>query len=126
MRRAYNPQQSGFTLIEILAATALLAVALGIFMSSMGQSMQLYTKDELKTRMGLLARSLIVDRASGRLEPGVTTGQQSGIDWRLECTEGEVQSGVQLFQLKLILRHSDTIESFSTLRVQPLNQGRYP
>jgi general secretion pathway protein I len=125
MRRAYNPQ-SGFTLIEILAATALLAVALGIFMSSMGQSMQLYTKDELKTRMGLLARSLIVDRASGRLEPGVTAGQQSGIDWRLECTKGEVQSGVQLFQLKLILRHADTIESFSTLRVQPLNQGRYP
>ncbi|WP_420231169.1 prepilin-type N-terminal cleavage/methylation domain-containing protein [Pseudomonas sp. ABY48] len=125
MRRAYNPQ-SGFTLIEMLAATALLAVALGIFMSSMGQSMQLYTKDELKTRMGLLARSLIVDRASGRLELGVTTGQQSGIDWRLECTEGEVLSGVQLFQLKLILRHADTIESFSTLRVQPLNQGRYP
>ncbi|NHN68212.1 MULTISPECIES: prepilin-type N-terminal cleavage/methylation domain-containing protein [Pseudomonas] len=123
MRRAYNAQ-SGFTLIEILAATALLAVALGIFMGSMGQSMQAYKKDELKTRMGLLARSLIVARTPGRLEPGVATGQQNGIDWRLECTVAEAQSDIQLFQLKLILRYSDVIENFSTLRVQSTNQGR--
>ncbi|MGY2413092.1 PulJ/GspJ family protein [Pseudomonas pergaminensis] len=115
--------QGGFTLIEMLAATTLLAVIFGIVMNSMGQAMQMYARDELKTRMGLMARSLLVDVSSTALVPGLTSGQENGVNWRLECITTSTQSGIQLFHLKLTLRHAGVVQNFSTLRVQALNSG---
>ncbi|KAA2226162.1 type II secretion system protein [Pseudomonas brenneri] len=123
MRRSPR-SQDGFTLIEMLAATTLLAVIFGIVMNSMGQAMQAYARDEVKTRMGLMARSLLVDVSSTSLVPGFTSGQESGIDWRLECIAMSEQSGIQLLHLKLTLRHASVVQNFSTLRVQQLKSGR--
>lgn len=123
MKRAPR-SQAGFTLIEMLAATALLAVIFGIVMSSMGQAMQAYARDAVKTRMGLMARSLLVDVSSTALAPGLTNGQENGVDWRLECIAMSTHSGIQLFHLKLTLRHADVVQNFSTLRVQTLKLGR--
>jgi general secretion pathway protein I len=123
MRRPTR-SQDGFTLIEMLAATTLLAVIFGIVMNSMGQAMQAYARDEIKTRMSLMARSLLVDVRSTPLVPGFTSGQENGIDWRLECKAMSAQSGIQLLHLKLTLRHASVVQNFSTLRVQPLKSGR--
>ncbi|MDF3202955.1 type II secretion system protein [Pseudomonas sp. 1912-s] len=116
--------QSGFTLIEMLAAITLFALALGIFMSAMGHTLQRYTKSELKSRMGLLARSLMAEQASGHLESAVNEGHISGVFWRIECEELEAQSGVRLFHVTLTLRQGRTVEIFNTLRVKPLKMGQ--
>lgn len=122
MRRA----QRGFTLIEMVAATALLGVGLGIVLSSMGQSMQSFGRSELKTRMGLLALSLMDERSAGPLQVGISRGEQDGIDWRLECTEQGAASAVRLLHLRLTLSHAGREETFTTLQVRGLEQGQQP
>jgi general secretion pathway protein I len=110
--------QAGFTLLEMLGATALLAIGLGILLSSMSQSMRSVAKDEVKTRMGLVARSLISETSTVPLQPGVTHGERDGIDWRLECSEQRVQAGIRLLHLRLVLRQASAEEVFSTMRIQ--------
>ncbi|MCV4286462.1 prepilin-type N-terminal cleavage/methylation domain-containing protein [Pseudomonas capsici] len=111
--------QAGFTLLEMLGATALLAIALGILLTGMGQSMQMLAKDEVKNRMGLVARSLMAEVDNIALQPGFTQGQRDHIDWRLDCVErGSDAGGVQLMHLRLTLRQGSYEEVFNTLRVR--------
>ena len=105
---------------------ALLGVGLGIVLSSMGQSMQLFGRSELKTRMGLLALSLMDERSAGPLQVGVSRGEQDGIDWRLECTEQGAASAVRLLHLRLTLSHAGREETFTTLQVRGLEPRLQP
>ncbi|RMO98128.1 proteinral secretion pathway protein GspI [Pseudomonas syringae pv. philadelphi] len=119
-------EQSGFTLLEMLGATALLAVALGILLTSMSQSMQMLVKDDVKTRIGLVARSLIAEVDNTPLPLGLTEGEQDNFAWRLDCTEIYVnnEAGIRLLQLRLTLRQGSYQEAFSTLRAQSITPGR--
>lgn len=119
-------RQSGFTLLEMVAATALLAAGLGIVLSSMGQSMQSFARGEVKTRMGLLALSLIEERSVGPLPVGISHGRQDGIDWRLECTEQGAASMMRLLHLRLTLSHAGREETFTTLQLRSLDRGAQP
>jgi general secretion pathway protein I len=118
--------QAGFTLLEMLGATVLLAVALGILLTGMGQAMQMLAKDEVKNRMGQVARSLIAETDNIPLQPGFTQGQRDSIDWRLDCTESEVdvQAGVGVMHLRLTLRQGSYEEVFSTLRAYRIASGQ--
>lgn len=121
-----NRSQSGFTLLEMLGATALLGTALGILLTGMSQSLQMLAKDEVKTRMGLAARSLIAEADSKPLHAGVTQGERENLTWRLDLTESDLndQAGIRLFHLRLTLRQGTYQEVFSTVRAQSIPRGQ--
>ncbi|KPB70081.1 General secretion pathway protein GspI [Pseudomonas syringae pv. maculicola] len=88
--------------------------------------MQMLAKDDVKTRMGLVARSLFAEVDNTPLQLGLTEGEQDNFAWQLDCTEIDVnnEAGIRLLQLRLTLRQGSYQEAFSTLRAQSITPGR--
>lgn len=110
--------QAGFTLLEMLAAMGLLAISFFIVVNSMGQSLHILGNNELKTRMALLARSLIDEHSQGTLRPMILTGRTDDIDWKLSYVQELKKDAFQLFRLELMLSSGETQERFISLRIQ--------
>ena len=91
-RIAGSSRQAGFTLLEVLVAFTILAVALGTLVSAFGGSSRSMTAAAEMTLLSMEARSL-VDRVGADLALGdgeVTGNTPSGWDWtvRIQPTEG--------------------------------------
>ncbi|MDH0648599.1 type II secretion system GspH family protein [Pseudomonas sp. GD03858] len=121
-----SPRQRGFTLLELLGATALLAIGSAVLVSGLGDAMRGYVRDEVKTRMALTARSLLDESAEVAVQVGDMRGVSDGIEWHLVSTVQESLPGHVLYHQRLTLRLGDREERFSTLRLQSPGQAAQP
>jgi general secretion pathway protein I len=88
LQLAGRRNEAGFTLPEIIAAIAILALALGPIVGHVSNALHRTSQAEAMAQAGSLAQSLLA-RAGSELAiaPGTTTGEfASGYRWRLEVT----------------------------------------
>ncbi|WP_110973389.1 type II secretion system protein [Pseudomonas huaxiensis] len=119
-------RQGGFTLLELIAAIALLAVGLTVVLSGAGEALKGGVRDELKNHMADMARSLFAENVLGNVPPGRLEGMREGVRWQLDCTLQDTLSGtgIALYRLDLTLSRGVRQEHFSTLRLQrPARKG---
>jgi general secretion pathway protein I len=82
----------GFTLIEIVAALVVFALALGIFMQLTGNALRAARQAQHYSVAALHAQSLLDAAGHGEtLREGVTTGRlDDGTEWTLRVTKADV------------------------------------
>jgi len=115
--------QGGFTLLEMLAAIALLSIGFAIFLNAMGDATRTLTQSNQTTHLALLARSIFDDQARGLLHTGHWEGKLDDTNWQLTSTLLPGQSAAQLYRLELSLEQGRRQERFITLRVQGKSAG---
>lgn len=79
-------RKRGFTLLEMLAALAVLAVCSSVLVAAFGHSARALQQAQRSDRLSLTARSLMDEASAGRLQPGLTEGRWSGVSWRLNVS----------------------------------------
>ena len=115
-RKPGRSRATGFTLIEIIVAFAVLAVGLGIAMQIAAGAMRNARHAEERTEAALYAQSLLDSAGIGeRLEEGETSGEFADrYRWSMSVTPFEVEtttdspldpalSPVQLYRLELVV-----------------------
>ncbi|MGN6655201.1 MAG: prepilin-type N-terminal cleavage/methylation domain-containing protein [Rhodanobacter sp.] len=134
-RSALFHKSAGFTLLEVIAAIALLAIAFTVLMRVAGGSTRLSENAADHSEAALWARSLL-DTAytSEPLQPGSTSGRfDERFRWRLDVTRWRpgstpAQAPLQLYQLDLAVswgpqEHPRTAH-FRTLRLAAAEPGQ--
>jgi general secretion pathway protein I len=117
MTSASLRRQSGFTLLEMLAALTVLALCFTVLLGAFGQSARALQQARHSDRLNLAARSLLEELGEGALQPGSTAGNWDGLPWTLEVQEQPVPAGaVRLLRLNLTVREGTRLARFSTLR----------
>jgi len=133
IRASAKSRQRGFTLIEVVMALAIFAVAVGLCLQIATGAMKQTRTAADQTQAALLAQSLLDIAGTGeRLRPGRTGGRlDGGYSWELDVSpyEAELDSAsplsngllaVQLYRMDLVLswevgeQRRDV--TFSTLR----------
>jgi len=76
-------RQRGFTLLEMLAALAVLAVCSSVLIVAFGQSAGALQQVQRTDRLSLAARSILDEASAGALQAGDSQGQWSGVHWHL-------------------------------------------
>ncbi len=126
-------RQQGFTLIEVVIALAVFAVAVGVCMQIATAGLRQARVAAEQTQAALLAQSLLDLHGVGeRLQPGRSSGRLEGdYSWELDVSPHEPAlesasplvpgiSAVQLFKLDLTIRwpagRGERSAQFSTLR----------
>lgn len=132
-RASAERRQQGFTLIEVVIALAVFAVAVGVCMQIATAGLRQARIASEQTQAALLAQSLLDLHGVGeRLQPGRSSGRLEGdYSWELDVTPHEPAlesasplvagiSAVQLFKLDLTIRwpagRGERSAQFSTLR----------
>lgn len=118
--------QRGFTVIEMLAATMLLAIVLSVLLPEFGLFTKHLKQSEIRSRMAVVARSLIDEAVMAGLRSGQTEGVRDDLQWQLECQSQDTENGITLFVLNLTLRGGGQTEEFSTARFQFMDPGLEP
>lgn len=112
-------RQQGFTLLEMLAALAVLAVTFLVVMGGIGQATHALFKDQRATRLALAAHTVLDASLDAPLQPGQQQGRlDDGVVWQLNVAQVGGHARARLFQLNLTLELGGHVERFSTLRVQ--------
>ncbi|MFJ4064448.1 prepilin-type N-terminal cleavage/methylation domain-containing protein [Pseudomonas sp. NPDC089996] len=112
-------RQCGFTLLEMLAAIALLVIAASILLGAFAQSGRSLQQVARADRHNSVVRSLIDDVDLGTLEPGRQRGRWQGLAWTLDVSPAAVAPGrVTLFRLDLTLGEGRHASRYSTLRAR--------
>lgn len=126
MRPAVQPRQRGFSLLEVIAAVLLLAIAFGVLMQVAGSSLNLTRRAAERSEAALWARSKL-DSAFA-LEP-IRRGHSEGrfdatYRWQLDVTPwqgGPAMPRWQLYQLALVVSWGEGDQQrnarFTTLRL---------
>lgn len=132
-RASTESRQQGFTLIEVVIALAVFAVAVGVCMQIATAGLRQSRVAAEQTQAALLAQSLLDMHGVGeRLQPGRSSGRlEDDYRWELEVSPYEVAletsnpltpgfTAVQLFRLDLTLSwpagRTERNARFSTLR----------
>ena len=78
-------RERGFTLLEVLVAFAILAVAMTALLQGFGQGLTAARRTDAASEALAEARTML-DRVGTEtaLTPGVTQGSAAGLEWRLE------------------------------------------
>lgn len=112
-------RQSGFTLLEMLAALTVLALCVTVLLGAFGQSARALQQARHSDRLNLAARSLMDELGEGALQSGSTAGSWDGLPWTLDVQEQPVPPGsVRLLRLNLTVREGSRTVRFSTLRAR--------
>lgn len=92
VRIGRGARMRGFTLIEIVAALVLFAIALGILMQMTGNSLRAARQAQHYSVAALHAQSLLDAAGHGEtLREGVTTGRlDDGTEWTLRVAKADV------------------------------------
>jgi general secretion pathway protein I len=115
--------EAGFTLLELLAAVALLAITFFVLMGGIGQATHSLLKDSRATNMALTARSLLDESVHRPLEPSSRQGTlPDGTRWKLDIAKAGPATTSQLYRLDLVLTAGRHQEHFSTLRLQGVSE----
>lgn len=110
--------QAGFTLLEVLAAIALLSIGSAIFLNTIGYATRALDKDKQTTHLALLAKSVLEEQAVGPLRPGQWVGKIEDIEWQLTSTLTPGRAPVDIYRLDLSVVLGTRKETFVTLRAQ--------
>lgn len=116
--------QRGFTLLEMLAALAVLALCATVLLGAFGQSARALQQTARSDRLNLAALSLVADLEAGPLAVGERRGQWDGLDWRCIIKALPTVTGAaELLQLDVTLEDGQRQARFSTLRVRSAGTG---
>jgi general secretion pathway protein I len=111
--------QSGFTLLEMLAALTVMAVCSGVLLVAFAQGARSLQQVSRSDRLSHAARSILEQEAAGRLENGSRQGVLCGIDWTLDIRQLPGRDGqARLFRLDLVVREHQRKARFSTLKLR--------
>ena len=111
--------QRGFTLLEMVAAIALLAIASTILLGGFGQSARALRQAEHSDRLDAAARSVMDDLDSGALAVGSRKGNWDGLAWVLDVTLERSEPGRHnLYRLDLTVTDGAKNARYSTLRIR--------
>lgn len=115
--------QSGFTLIEALAAVVVLSIGFFVFLGAMADSTRALSKAHHSTQLALLATSIMESQAQSHVQAGRKEGDVDGVHWQLTSSLAAQNQTIELFRLELVLEQADRKEYFSTLRIQGQSAG---
>ena len=116
--------ERGFTLLEMLAALAVLAVCSSVLVVAFGQSARALQQAQRSDLLSLTARSLMDEAIAGRLQAGVTQGRWSGVSWRLNVSALPAGNApLNTWRLDLDLNDGARQARYSTLQVRSAGSG---
>ena len=122
MKHAGGRAQHGFTLLELMAALAILALTMTVLLGAVGDGSRLAGKSVRAGQMALQARSLLEGLGlSGPLQVGNSEGvlDDGKTHWQLHIQPYPGSSAqVQLLHIELILQRDGQQQRFVTLRAQ--------
>jgi general secretion pathway protein I len=112
--------QTGFTLLEMLAALTVMAVCSSVLLVAFGQSARSLQQVSRSDRLSQAARTVFDQEAGGPLQSGTRQGVlDGGIDWRLIIDQQPTKAGqARLFRLDLTLSEDRHQARFSTLKLR--------
>lgn len=114
-----SSSQSGFTLLEMLAALVVMAVCSSVLLVAFGQSARSLQQVSSSDRLSHAARTIMDQEAAGPLESGTRQGKLSGIDWQLDIQQLPGPNGkARMFRLDLSVSEHQRRAQFSTLRLR--------
>ncbi|WP_416424045.1 prepilin-type N-terminal cleavage/methylation domain-containing protein [Pseudomonas sp. App30] len=112
-------RQRGFTLLEMLAALAVLALCATVLLGAFGESARALQQSARSDRLNLAARSLMDELGEGPLASGRRQGQWQGVAWVCDVSQvPSVAGAARLFRLQLTLKADGRQAQFSTLWVR--------
>lgn len=113
-------RDQGFTLLEMLAALVLFAVAGSVLLVAFGQSARSLQQARVSDRLSLAARSLMDEQRDTRLLPGTREGRiDDSISWRIRVsTQPATGSQLPLLRVDLQLREGRQVLELSTVVLQ--------
>ncbi|WP_426139850.1 type II secretion system protein [Pseudomonas sp. DWP3-1-2] len=112
--------QSGFTLLEMLAALTVMAVCSSVLLVAFGQSARSLQQVSRSDRLSQAARTVFDQEAAGPLQSGTRTGVLGGdIAWQLLIQQQPTQAGqARLYRLDLTVSEDRRKATFSTLKLR--------
>ncbi|WP_272903933.1 type II secretion system protein [Pseudomonas petrae] len=117
-------RQRGFTLLEMLAALAVLAVCSSVLVVAFGQSARALQQAQRSDRLSLAARSLMDEASAGRLQPGRTEGRWSGVNWQMDVSAlPRGNSPATAWRLDLEVSDGARRAHYSSLQVRSSDSG---
>ena len=84
MRRPVTPRQSGFSLLEMMVALAIVGVSLGLLYRVSGGSVRLVGELEMQKKALMLMDSLLDSRDGVPASGWNDAGQTAGLVWRVQ------------------------------------------
>jgi general secretion pathway protein I len=106
--------RGGFTLLEVLVAVVVLAVAIGALQRLITRSVDTFGADVVATRAMLLAQGLLAEAASAPPAPGRIEGTREGLRFEREVVPGphpslrqvrvRVEPGCELLEILRVAR----------------------
>lgn len=119
-------RQSGFTLLEMLAALTLMAICSTVLLVAFGQSARSLLQVAHSDRLTHTALSVMDQEASGPLASGVRQGELDGIAWQLRVAQQPTRIGQpHLFRLDLSVSEGPRYANFSTLKLRASRDGSF-
>lgn len=112
-------RQSGFTLLEMLAALMLMAICSTVLLVAFGQSARSLLQVNHSDRLTHAALSVMDQEATGPLANDVRQGNLEGIHWQLNIAQQPTRMGQpRLFRLDLTVSEGPRQARFSTLKLR--------
>lgn len=119
-----SSSQSGFTLLEMLAALTVMAVCSSVLLVAFGQSARSLQQVSRSDRLTHAARTVMDQEAAGPLESGTRQGTLSGVEWQLDIQQLPGNNGkARMFRLDLSVHEQQRRAQFSTLRLRGAVSG---
>lgn len=126
-------RQQGFSLLEMIAAITLLALALSALLALAGRSLQLQQQAARQIRLARTARTLLDTAfAGGPPQSGTTQGILDGYHWQLRTgvQVSRADGGLDLYRLDLDLTRTSARQPlhqhFHTVRISPVPLAQVP
>jgi general secretion pathway protein I len=120
-------RESGFTLLEMLAAMTIMAISSTVLLVAFGQSAHSLSQVNQSDRLTHAAMSVMDEQAEGSLVNGIRQGTMGdGIEWQLSIARQPTHIGQpSLFRLDLIVSEAQHQARFSTLRLRAATDRKH-
>jgi general secretion pathway protein I len=116
--------QRGFTLLEMLAALAVLALCSSVLVVAFGNGARTLQQVQRSDRLSLVARSLIDDANDRALQVGRSDGEWSGVHWQMDVSLVPGAAGAaNAYRLDLHVSDGARQARYSTLQVRSAGSG---